>query len=125
MKKVLIIDDSLYMRTVLKDIVQETVSAAGLEAGVIEAEAADEALVKWREERPDLTFLDIVMPEGEDAGVQVLKTIRQEDLQAKVVMISAVGQKAVMDVCQKLGVDDYIVKPFDNSIVEAVVKKFL
>ena len=112
--KILIADDSLFMRNVLKDIF----SKEGHE--LIEAENGKEALEKYNIAKPDLVLLDIIMPEVD--GIEVLKKIGAT---AKVVVISAVGQEKMVEEAKKLGALDYIVKPFDNAQVLEVVKKAL
>ena len=118
MKKILIADDSLFMRMSLKGNLPD-----GHE--VVEADSGAKALEQFKNEKPDLVLLDIVMPEGEDEGVRVLREIMQSDPQACVVMITAVGQEAVIEECKKLGAQDYIVKPFDEQQVAETVRKCL
>ena len=118
MKKILIADDSLFMRMSLKDNLPE-----GYE--VIEADSGTSALEQFKKGKPDLVLLDIVMPEGEEEGVKVLREIMQRDPQACVVMITAVGQEAIIEECKKLGARDYIVKPFDEEQIAETVQKCL
>ena len=116
MSKILIADDSLFMRKVLKDILSERHE-------VIEADSGAKALEQFEKENPDLVLLDIIMPEGEEEGVKVLRTIIEKDPEAQVVMITAVGQDSIIKQCKELGAKDYIVKPFDaKSVVETVEK---
>jgi two-component system, chemotaxis family, chemotaxis protein CheY len=110
--KILIADDSQFMRSVLQDIVV----AGGYE--VIEAVNGKEAIEKVEQEKPDLVLLDIIMPETD--GIAVLKKIGKT---AKVVVISAVGQEKMVDEAKELGALDYIVKPFENKQVLEVIKK--
>jgi len=112
--KILIADDSKFMRGVLKDIV----GSEGNEA--IEAENGKEALEKYDKEKPDLVLLDIIMPEVD--GMEVLKKIGKS---AKVIVISAVGQEKMVEDAKGLGALDYIVKPFDNKKVLEVIKKVI
>ena len=118
MKKILIADDSLFMRMSLKDNLPD-----GYE--VIEADSGAKALELFESQKPDLVLLDIVMPEGEEEGVKVLREIMQSDPQACVIMITAVGQDAIIEECKKLGARDYIVKPFDEEQVAEPVQKCL
>jgi two-component system, chemotaxis family, chemotaxis protein CheY len=104
--KILIVDDSQFMRNVLKDIV----SSKGHSS--VEASNGNEMLEKLQTEKPDLVLLDIIMPELD--GMEVLKKIGKE---AKVIVVSAVGQEKMVDEAKKLGALDYIVKPFDNEKV--------
>ena len=110
--KILIADDSQFMRAVLKTVLVP----AGYE--LIEAEDGKGTLEKFQAEKPDLVLLDIIMPEVD--GIEVLKKIGKS---AKVVVISAVGQEKMVEEAKKLGVLDYIVKPFDNDKVLEAIRK--
>jgi two-component system chemotaxis response regulator CheY len=106
--RLLVVDDALIMRTMIKDIARK----AGWEiAG--EATTGVEAVARYRELAPDLVTLDIVMPEMD--GVEALRTIRGADPQARIVMVSAVDQRAKLAECIQLGAHDFIVKPFDRE----------
>lgn len=117
-KKVLIADDSLFMRKMLKDILSAKYE-------IVEAESGSKVDKQLEKEKPDLILLDIIMPEGEEEGIRVLKKVMQASPKMKVVMISAVGQDAVVEECKKLGAADYIIKPFDKEKVINTVKKYL
>lgn len=112
--KILIAEDSQFMRGVLKDIFKEE----GYE--LVEAQDGKEALDKFEKEKPDLVLLDIIMPEAD--GIEVLKNIGKK---AKVIVISAVGQEKMVEEAKELGALDYIVKPFDNEKVLETVKKVI
>ena len=106
--RLLVVDDALIMRTMIKDIARK----AGWEiAG--EATTGVEAVARYRELAPDLVTLDIVMPEMD--GVEALRTIRGADPQARIVMVSAVDQRAKLAEGIQLGAHDFIVKPFDRE----------
>ncbi|NLY47015.1 MAG: response regulator [Tissierella sp.] len=108
--RVLIVDDAIFMRMKLKDILEKN----GFEV-VAEAQNGVEAVEKYNTERPDLVTMDITMPEMD--GVAALKAIKQLDPSARVIMCSAMGQQSmVMDAIQA-GALDFIVKPFDNDRV--------
>jgi len=117
-KKILIADDSLFMRRILKDILSDKYT-------IVEAESGSKAEQQFKEEKPDLILLDIIMPEGEEEGIKVLKKIGKSNPGAKVVMITAVGQDTIIEECKKLGAVDYIVKPFDREEVINIVQKYL
>lgn len=126
MKKILITDDSLFMRNVLKDILVKALGAP--EKGsckILEAASGDEALKQFKREKPDLILLDIIMPEGEDEGIRVLRTVMKSDPNQRVIMITAVGQDVMKEKCKKLGAMDYIMKPFDEELVVETVRKQL
>ena len=117
-KKILIVDDSLFMRMTLRnDLIKEY--------EIVEAASGVEALEQFEKEKPDLVLLDIVMPQGEEEGIRVLEEIMKNDPQAQVVMITAVGQEAIIEECKKLGAKDYIVKPFDEKLINETVEKYL
>jgi two-component system, chemotaxis family, chemotaxis protein CheY len=111
--KILITDDSRFMRGVLKDIV----ISGGYEC--IEAENGKEAMEKFEQEKPDLVLLDVIMPEVD--GISVLKKIGKT---AKIIVVSAVGQEKMVDEAKDLGALDYIVKPFDSKEVLEVIEKY-
>jgi len=111
--KVLIIDDSAFMRNVLKNIL----TGAGLSI-FFEAENGKEGIEKFEQEKPDLVLLDIIMPEM--GGLDVLKEIGSK---GNFLVVSAVGQDKVIDEAKVLGAKGYIVKPFDiNQVVTEVTK---
>ena len=119
-KKILIADDSLFMRKVLKDILSKK-----SEYEIVEANSGANTEQQFKKEKPDLVLLDIIMPEGEEEGIRVLEEIKRFDNEAKVIMITAVGQEAIIEECKRLGASDYIVKPFDEKLVVNTVKKYL
>jgi len=118
MKKILIADDSLFMRKILKDILSDKYE-------IVKAETGSKAEKKIKEEKPDLVLLDIIMPEGEEEGIIVLKKVMKANPKAKVVMITAVGQDTIVEECKKAGASDYIIKPFDREKVISTVEKYL
>ncbi|MDJ1467944.1 response regulator [Cytophagaceae bacterium DM2B3-1] len=115
-KKVLVVDDSLYMRTLIKDALSE----AGFE--IVGMAATGEAAIDMAIElQPDIVTLDNILPDM--LGIDILKVFKEEEMQSKVVMISAVGQQSVVAEGLSLGASDYIVKPFTaEQLVEAIRK---
>jgi two-component system chemotaxis response regulator CheY len=121
MANILIVDDSKFMRKMLSDILTD----AGHEV-VGEAENAKEAIELFKRLKPDLVTLDIIMPEVEGVNaISALKDMINVDPQAKVVMVSAMGQEEVVEECMQAGAKDFIVKPFQPSNVAEVVRKVL
>jgi two-component system chemotaxis response regulator CheY len=116
-KRLLVVDDALIMRAIIKDIAK----SAGWE---VAGEAANgrEALERYRELKPDLVTLDIVMPELD--GVETLRALRQEDTAARVVMVTAIDQKAKLSECIQLGAVDFVVKPFDKQRLASLLRKY-
>ncbi len=117
-KRVLIVDDAVFMRNMIKDIF----SAGGFEV-VGEAANGLEAVDKYRTLTPDLTTMDIVMPFK--SGIEATREIVSQDPSAVVVMCSALGQEALVMEAIEAGASDFIVKPFRAEDVLSVVKKVL
>lgn len=116
MNKILIVDDAAFMRMKIKDILTKN----GYKV-VGEAENGIKAIERYKEVNPDLVIMDITMPEMD--GIQAVKTIKEVDKNAKIIMCSAMGQQAVVIDSIKAGALDFIVKPFqDGRILEAVRK---
>lgn len=109
-KRVLIVDDAIFMRMKLKDILEKN----GYQV-IAEAQNGIEAIEKYKSDKPDLVTMDITMPEMD--GVTALKGIKAIDPQAKVIMCSAMGQQSMVMDAIKAGAIDFIVKPFDNDRV--------
>lgn len=114
-KKILIVDDSAFMRKVLRDIFE----SAGY-THFVEAANGREAIEKWRSEKPDFIFLDVIMPEMN--GIDVLREIGKE---AKIIVVSAVGQDEMIQEAKALGALDYVVKPFDRDLVLEKANKYI
>ncbi|MDU2066174.1 MAG: response regulator [Sporomusaceae bacterium] len=114
--RVLIVDDAAFMRMMIKDILSKN----GYEV-VGEAENGARAVEKWQELRPELTTMDITMPEMD--GIAAVKEIKKIDANAKVIMCSAMGQQAMVIEAIQAGARDFIVKPFQpDRVLEAVRK---
>ncbi|HEX9846181.1 MAG TPA: response regulator [Candidatus Nitrosotenuis sp.] len=118
-KKILVVDDASFMRTVLKDIIKGN----GLATEVIEAGDGVEGVKAYQTQKPDLVTMDVNMPRAD--GIQALRAIMKIDPAAKVVMVTSVEQKQIVQDAMKLGARDYIVKPFDRSNVGLVLNKVL
>ena len=116
MKKVLIVDDSAFMRMLLK----EKLSFLG-QTEILEASNGKQAIEMTKKQKPDLVLLDIVLPDIN--GETVLSRIRKAGIESKVIMITAVGQKPVIERCEKIGISGYVVKPFDNAKLTEVLKQ--
>lgn len=116
--RILIVDDALLIREMLRDILVE----AGFE---IAGEARDgiDALARFRELEPDLVTLDIVMPRK--SGVEALREMLVVRPDARVVMCSALGQEALVEEALAAGALDFIVKPFSSEAVNSAVRRAL
>ena len=114
--RVLVVDDAAFMRMMVKDILSKN----GYEV-VGEAENGMKAVEKYQELKPDLTTMDITMPEMD--GISAVKEIKKIDPNAKIVMCSAMGQQAMVIESIQSGAKDFIVKPFQADRVLEAVKK--
>jgi two-component system chemotaxis response regulator CheY len=116
MARVLVVDDAAFMRKLLTD----ALTSGGHEV-VGQAGNGNEAVAQWQALRPELTTLDITMPEKD--GLQALSEIMAIDPSAKVIMCSALGQEGKVLEAVKLGAKDFVVKPFQPPrVLEAVDK---
>ena len=117
MPKVLIVDDAAFMRMRSAKLLTEY----GFE--VIEAENGIEAVEKYQQYRPDAVLMDITMP-GMD-GLTALKEIRARDPNARVAMVTAMGQQAIVMEALKAGAKDFVLKPFQPDRIVGALKKIL
>ncbi|EEG76493.1 response regulator [Dethiobacter alkaliphilus] len=115
-RQVLITDDTAFMRMTLRNILEKN----GYEV-VGEAEDGQVSVDKYKELRPDLVTMDITMPNMD--GITAIKKIMETDPGAKIVVCSAMGQKALVIEALNAGARDFIVKPFQaDRIINAVQK---
>jgi len=113
-QRVLVCDDAIFMRTMISDIL----TGAGYEV-IGEAETGLQAIERYRDLKPDLVTMDIVMPDM--GGIDAVRQIVQEDPNAKILMCSAMGQQALVVEAIQAGAKDFVVKPFQPSrVLEAV-----
>ena len=116
MARVLVVDDAAFMRKMVSD----TLTKGGHEV-VGEAGNGVEAVDRYQQLKPDLTTLDITMPEKD--GIAALQEIIALDPAARVIMCSALGQESKVLESIKLGARDFVVKPFKpERVLEAVGK---
>ncbi len=113
--KILIADDSIFMRQVLKDILQNIGLSKFYEAG-----NGKETLEIQEREKPGLILLDLIMPEVD--GMEVLKKIGRT---TNILVVSAVGQEKLIEEAKSYGALGFVVKPFDSSKVIEEIKKIL
>ncbi len=120
MKKisVLIVDDLLFMRTAIKEIlVHNGMTIAG------EAENGLRAVQLYKTNKPDIVLMDITMPVMN--GIKALNRIMQLDRQANVIMCSALGQSRYIIESIRLGAKDFVIKPFKAERILSSIKKVL
>lgn len=114
MAKIMVVDDAAFMRMMIKN----TLTKTGY-TDIVEAQDGAEAVTKYDEEKPDMVFMDITMPNMD--GLQALKKIKEGHPDARIVMCTAMGQQSMVVEAIKYGAKDFIVKPFNaDRIVEAV-----
>ena len=115
---VLVCDDAIFMRTMISDIL----TTAGFQV-IGEAETGREAVDRYKELKPDLVTMDIVMPDM--GGIEAVREICKADPDAKVLMCSAMGQQALVVEAVQAGAKDFVVKPFQPSRVLEAVQRIL
>ena len=121
--KVMIVDDAMFMRNMIGEIFEGRKFGEEEFVVIAEAENGLEAVEKYREHRPDIVTMDIVMPEM--TGIEALKEIMKMDTKASVVMCSALGQDSLVMEALDAGAKDFIVKPFQPEKVRDVVLRIL
>jgi two-component system chemotaxis response regulator CheY len=117
-RTVLIVDDAIFMRTMIGDILKQ----AGFDV-VGEAASGVEAVDLYKELMPDLVTMDIVMPDM--GGIDAVREIIKEDPGAKILMCSAMGQQGLVVEAIQAGASDFVVKPFQPSRVVEAVQRLL
>ena len=117
-KRVLVVDDAIFMRMMVKDILEKN----GFEVAG-EASNGIEAVKAYQELKPDITTMDITMPEMN--GIDAARLIRKIDPNARIVMCSAMGQQAMVMEAIQAGAKDFVVKPFQSDRVLDALNKAL
>ena len=116
-KKVLVVDDAAFVRAMLKKLIEDN---GFVVSG--EAENGEEALRAYRSLKPDLVIMDITMPLMD--GIEATKKIVAFDSKAKIVIVSARGEKPMVIKAIEAGAQDFIVKPFEVPRVVKTLNKF-
>ena len=116
-KKVLVVDDAQFTRNMLKNIINKT------DFGEVIAEARNgvEAVSLYQEFKPDLVTMDLVMPE--QGGIETTEKLLGIDPNAIIVIVSALGQEALVLEAAKKGAKDFIQKPFKPEQIEEVLQR--
>jgi len=116
--RLLVVDDAMFMRRMLSDILEK-----GGHTICGEASTGKEAIERYKELKPDLVTMDIIMPDM--SGIEAVKEIMKIDPNAKILMVSAMGQQALVLEAVQSGALDYIVKPFQPSrVLESIERVF-
>lgn len=114
MAKIMLVDDAVFMRMMLKEILNK----AGYNH-VFEAKTSGEAINILKVERPEIVFLDVTMPDTD--GIEALTKMKSYNPDTKIIMCSSMGEESVVSECFEKGADDFIVKPFKpERIIESV-----
>jgi two-component system chemotaxis response regulator CheY len=107
MAKVLVVDDSKFMRLTLANYIEK--KSGGKHQVVGEAADDQSAVAKYRELRPDVVTMDIIMPV--ESGLKAVKEITSFDPKSRIIMVSAMGQEKICDEAKSLGAKGFITKP--------------
>ncbi|MBI3325344.1 MAG: response regulator [Nitrospinae bacterium] len=118
MASVLVVDDALFMRILLKNILEKSGHRVTGEGGT-----GEEAVQLYLDLKPDLVILDVVMPQK--SGLDAVKEILALDPLARIIMVSAVGQQATTEAAVRAGARAFILKPFQPERVRACVREVL
>lgn len=119
-KNILVVDDSYYMRTILRNVLED----AGYNV-IDEAASGQDAIKSVDKSRYelDLVTLDLILPDN--SGLDVLKSIKERYPEKAVVVVSAVGQTTIIDQAMEIGANAYITKPFEEAKVLEVIEEVL
>jgi two-component system, chemotaxis family, chemotaxis protein CheY len=120
MKKVLVVDDSLYMR----ELIKSALTNSGKYIVVGEAANGNAGIELALELKPDAITMDNILPDM--IGIDVVKELRREEIDAKIIMVSAVGQENVIQEGINSGANDYLIKPFNSeTLIEKIDNLFI
>ena len=116
MKKILVVDDSLFMRQSLRTIFE----SHGYQV-IGEADNGEKAVEAYGKLQPDLVTMDVTMPVMD--GVEALKKIKSMDPKAKVLMVTAMGQESIVKEAVMQGANGFVVKPIIADVLIKAVNK--
>ena len=103
--KVLVADDSQFMRKAIMQLI---------DAEVVEASTEEEAVNRFNEHKPDVVFLDVMMNEA-DSGIKALRRIKEKSPDARVVLVTSLKEdNCLVQEAFELGIEGYLPKPFDK-----------
>jgi len=117
--RILVADDAQFIRVELKDIL----SKHALVSEIYEAENGEDAINAYKKFKPELSFMDVNMPKVD--GIEALHSILRFDRNAKIIMISGIEQKYLMNLAVRQGAKDFVIKPFSELNVTEVVNRVL
>ncbi len=117
-KKVVIVDDAPFIQEILMTLLSQ------MDCDVVGvASDGQQAVETVLAQKPDLVFLDLILPEKN--GIQVAKEILEYFPEIPIVVMSTVDQKTMIDESLKVGCVEFIAKPFDKKDIESSIKKHL
>lgn len=117
-RKILVVDDSAFMRAILKNILVD----AGYEV-IGEAGDGKDAIEKYKELKPELVTMDVTMPDVN--GIEAARSIIDYDKDANIVICTAMGQDWMITDAYNLGIKDFLLKPFKRTeVLEKVARIF-
>ncbi|MDC7280428.1 MULTISPECIES: response regulator [Pseudobutyrivibrio] len=125
-KTVLIVDDSRFMRAVVRNECERNGCTV-----VAEADCSDGAVEKYKEFKPDIVTMDITMTvDGHTVGrssngIDAIKQIKEYDPEAKILVVSAMGQKCYVIEAIEAGAKDFVIKPFDETRFAEALSHFM
>ena len=117
MAKIMVVDDAAFMRMRCKKLLTQ------LGHDVTEAATGTQAVEAYKANRPDMVLLDITMPDMD--GITALKEIRQFDPDARVAMVTAMGQQSMVMEALKAGARDFVIKPFTPEVLRTKLEAIL
>jgi len=118
-KRILICDDAQFTRNILKNIMSKT----GFVEVVGEAPNGNKGIELYKKLKPDMVTMDLVMPEK--GGIETIEEILKIDPKALIVVVSALGQEALVLEAAKKGAKDFIQKPFKTNQILEVLERIL
>lgn len=118
MARIMLCDDAMFLRTTLQRIVE----AAG-HTVVGQAEDGKEAIEVYKHCKPDIVLMDITMPEMN--GLEATRQIVAHDKNAKIIMVSAMGQQDMVFEAIASGAKDFVIKPFQPDFVVNCIAKYV
>ncbi len=116
MASIMIVDDSRTSRKILREFLERNGYTV-----VAEAVNGEEGYLKYKELKPDIVTMDITMPVMD--GIEALSLIKKENAEAKVLMITAAGQKEKMLEAIKRGAEEFVMKPFNEPEILAALER--
>ena len=118
-KGVLVVDDATFVRNRIKKVVEKMDFAEVIG----EASNGDDAITLYKELKPDLVTMDLIMPNAD--GIKAIEEIMKIDKNANIVVISAMGQELTILEASEKGAKDYIKKPFKEEDIYRTIERFL